>query len=261
MTRFGVDRFYLFLTFCISVLIYSYYHNVLFFNDVFYDKSLEFFKVFWSPHFLWVSCLLFLSFRFRSSFSSILDAIANKIPHLSGVDSKNVGLKFSNTIKQPDTPKISDSSFPKIVPGDITINSGYEKGLTNVEHLRAIASYYRISGINYHYGYLDSFLDRYHLLFLLYICADKKVLKDDLADYFLPYFDLIDFDGVLSVLIINELVSSDLKYFYSTKRGQEYFANSGEKRLKSMIGSSRVSADSKHVDLLKIFLMNQDYKS
>lgn len=125
---------------------------------------IEFLQVMFSPHMVWGGILIFFAFRFKSSFSSLLAAITDRIKNVQGYKKTKEGHELTFNSSQANSedkvlPNVSNEP-PEGSP-ERTDDTGWSEDNTqDVKTLRELVKTERASRYLWEYRYLNYFLAR-----------------------------------------------------------------------------------------------------
>lgn len=189
----------------------------------------EFLKVILSPHIVWGGILIFFALRFKSSFSSLIGAITDRIKNVRGYKKTKEGHELTFTSAQASSedkvlPNVSNEP-PQGSPEE-TGNTGWlEDNTQDVNTLNQLVKTERASRYLWEYRYLNYFFARHTQVVLDWFVGCESPPTFELFENF--WFHMIPDKNerkiVLDALSAHYLIqASEGGLIEVTPKGREY---------------------------------------
>ena len=190
---------------------------------------IEFLKVILSPHIVWGGILIFFAFRFKSSFSQLLNAITDRVKNVQGYKKTKEGHELTFRSEQssenvkilPNTSDTPPIGSPEKIDGSIWS----EDNTKDLQTVRQLVKSERAMRYLWEYRYLNYFFARKTQLILDWFVGLESPSSYDLFDNF--WFQLIPdkkerqtIIDVLSAHFLIQLIEGNI--IEVTPKGREY---------------------------------------
>jgi len=131
---------------------------------------IELLEIVLSPHMVWASVLVFFAFRFKTSFSKLLEAITDRIKNVQGYKKTKDGHEvIFRDLPQSEKDNLfpnSNDSTPNVQPESVGLSVWPEDNTQDISALRQFVKTERASRYLWEYSYLNFFLARHTQLVL-----------------------------------------------------------------------------------------------
>jgi hypothetical protein len=181
-----------------------------------------------SPHMVWGGIAVFFAYRFKASFSTLIDALSDRVKNVTEYKKTKEGheLLFSGSQafnENPSLPSVSDS------PPEVKIENGTnfvwpEDKTEDIAELRKSAKLERVYAYLWEYRYLNYFLLRHTQMVLdWFISNDADTSMSGYHEYWKKYIvSEKERNDVLSALTNHALLAQKEESVYPTLKGKEY---------------------------------------
>jgi hypothetical protein len=192
------------------------------------DYFLKILELILTPHIVWGGILVFFAYRFKNSFSILIESLSDRVKNVKGYkktkDGHEVLFSEAQSINEPPAKTEITSESPNVISKPN--NASWPEDLTDdTDALRNEVKSERAKAYYWEYCYLNFFLVRHTQLVLDWLVSkNSKDTKPSFHNYWKEYIvSEQERENVLSALNGHSLVIFQQDEILVTPKGNDYY--------------------------------------